>query len=459
MHAGTNERESIVNFDALRRLSSRLTLVAFAAISSVILGSCGGGGATSNNEQNGALTILPSAASLYAGVAYSFQIAGGRPPYLLSSSEPILLPVPQQVTGHSFQVVPNNPGVIDPNLPPGAVPIRSVIITVRDSFGAVISTPSANGITVGQNFLTGYGVTYTSLCGSGEACSGADVLVRMLAVTNSGLYGNRPFQWCVVRGSFQFVTPEVPSNQPESLVNCYNTVSDHTGVVTARFRVPTSAAPQIATLRLTDVGTGAYVDEAFRITAGTISGNLTVLPNDITFTGPRAGVCGTGSADVTVFDGEAPYTATSASPSITVTPTTSGSSPAKFTISATNPTVCVDKVTVLIQDKAGRRATVTVTTAEGSSTPPDLTVVPASANLNLTCGFSTSVTAVGGAGALSAFSNNQAVTAFVTGNTVTITRVLHDPPATTWPTTATVTVTDGTTIQPVAVSGVPAFCP
>ena len=90
MDAGANERESIVNFDALRRLSTRLTLAAVAVISSVILGSCGGGGAATNNEQNGALTLLPSAASLYAGVPYSFQIAGGRPPYLLSSSEPVL---------------------------------------------------------------------------------------------------------------------------------------------------------------------------------------------------------------------------------------------------------------------------------------------------------------------------------------------------------------------------------
>src|SRR5260221_863916 len=187
MTAGANERESTVNFDALRRLSSRLTLAAVAVASSVILGSCGGGGAASSNELNGTLTILPSAASLYAGVAYTFTIAGGRKPYLLSSSEPVLLPVPAQVDGNTFQVVANNPGVIDANLPPGSVPIRSVIITWRDSFGSVISTPAQNGITVAQNFLTGYGAIFVSTCNNGNACAGSDTIVQIQAVTNGSL--------------------------------------------------------------------------------------------------------------------------------------------------------------------------------------------------------------------------------------------------------------------------------
>jgi len=36
---------------------------------------------------------------------------GGRTPYSVTSSDPTLLPVPPIVNGHSFQVVPNNPGV------------------------------------------------------------------------------------------------------------------------------------------------------------------------------------------------------------------------------------------------------------------------------------------------------------------------------------------------------------
>lgn len=449
-----------MNFDALRRLSSRLTLAAVAVMSSVILGSCGGGGAATNNEQNGALTLLPSAISMYAGVAYTFQIAGGRPPYLLSSSEPVLLPVPARVEGHSFQLVANNPGVIDANLPPGALPIRSVVLTVRDAFGNVVSTPTQNGVTVGQNFLTGYGLQATSLCGSGDACAGADTVVRMQAVTNGSLYGNRAFRWCVVRGNFQFVIPEIPSNQPETLVNCFDTTSDHQGVATARLRVPAGAAAQTASLRLIDVPTGAYVDEVFTITAGTISGNLTVLPNDFTFTGPRQGVCGTGNADFLVFDGQPPYMAVSSNPNVVVTPSTTNANPGRFTIQVSNSAVCMDNVSVVVTDAANRRATVTVSTEEGSTAPPALSVSPSTVSLGDICGLSASVTAVGGSGSFSANSTHPRVGVSVVGNTVTITRLRPDPlPLIAYPTTGTVSITDGSTVATVTVNGVAQICP
>ena len=449
-----------MNFNALRRVQARLTLAASAVVASVILGSCGGGGAATTNELNGSLTLLPQAASLYAGVGYSFQIAGGRAPYLLSSSEPVLLPVPSKVDGHSFSVVPNQPGVVDAGLPVGALPIRSVVITVRDAFGVTFSTPQTNGITVAQNFLTGYGVVITSTCSSGQACSGADAIVRLQAVTNGSLYGNRALRFCVVRGNYQFVVPEIPSNLPAQLVNCVDTTSDHTGTALARIRVPAGAGPQIATLRVIDVATGVYADEAFTITSGTISGSLTALPNDFTFTGPRAGVCGTGSGDFIVFDGTPPYTAASSSPSITVTPTSTGANPARFTVTATNPLVCVDNATVVVTDAANRRVTVTVSTEEGSATSPALVVSPTTVTLNDTCNYSTSVTAIGGTGSISANSSHPRVSAVVSGNIVTITRVGSDPlPLINYPTTGTVTITDGTTAQNVTVNAIRASCP
>jgi hypothetical protein len=449
-----------VKFDALRRVSARVTLAASAIVSSVILGSCGGGGAASTPEVNGGVSILPAAASLYAGVGYTFQVVGGRAPYLLSSSEPVLLPVPAKIEGHTFSVVPNQPGVIDAGLPPGSLPIRSVVITVRDSFGVTISTPTTNGITVGQNFLTGYGVTITSTCTSGSACAGADAIVSMQAVTNGSLYGNRALRFCVVRGNYQFVVPEIPSNQPAQLVNCVNTTSDHAGNAIARIRVPANAGPEIATLRVIDVATGVYTDEVFTITAGTVSGSLTALPNDFTFTGPLQGVCGTGSGDFIVFDGTPPYTAVSSSPNIQVTPTSTGANPARFTITANNPLACVDNATVVVTDAANRRATVTVSTEEGSGTLPPLIVSPTTVTLNDTCNYSTSVTAVGGTGGISASSSHPRVTATVSGQTVTITRIAPDPlPLINYPMTGTVTITDGSTVSSVTVNGIRASCP
>jgi hypothetical protein len=442
-------------------MSSRLVVAVFAIVASVIVGSCGGGGAKTTPELNGDLSIIPTQGTLYAGIVYTFQIIGGRPPFVLGSSEPVLLPVPARVESSSFQVVPANPGVVDTGLGPEALQGRSVILTVRDSLGREIQTSSTGGIFVARNFLTGYGVFFTSNC-AGQACSGSETLVRMSAIINGLLYSNRQYRFCVVRGNFQFVVPETPSNNSAVLANCVDTPTDHTGTATVRLRVPADATTQLGTLRVIDVATGVYVDEVFTITQGAITGALTVLPNSFTFTGSRVGVCGTGSADFIVFDGDPPYTAVASNPNITVTPTTNSSNPARFTVTAFNPNVCLE-TTIVVTDRNQRRATVTVTTEEGSATLPPLVVAPTTVNLNDTCGFSTSVTAVGGVGPISANSTHPRVSAVVSGNTVTITRLAPDPASppgpSFYPTTGTVTITDGATIQSVAVSNIRQFCP
>jgi hypothetical protein len=372
--------------------------------------------------------------------------------------------VPARVEGHSFQVVANNPGVVDLGQDPNQVPSRSVIITVRDGFGTVISTPSTNGVSVVQNFLTAYGVTFLSNCDkSAAACAGQDSIVRLRAVTNGGLYGNRSFRFCVVRGSFSFVSPEIPSNLPETLSNCFDAVSDHNGNVTARIRVPSGAQTQLATIRVIDVATGAFVDQLFTITAAvTPVTNLTILPNDFQFTGPRQGVCGTGTGSFLVFDGTPPYTSFSSDPNVTVTPASTTSDPGQFTVIANNAAVCVSNATIVITDSASpsRRATVTVSTSEGSSTPPAMTVSPTTVSLGDICGLSVSVSVVGGSGIYAANSTHPRVTAAISGNTVTITRALHDPvPLVAYPNSGTVTVTDGTTLTNVTVNSIAQICP
>jgi hypothetical protein len=204
------------------------------------------------------------------------------------------------------------------------------------------------------------------------------------------------------------------------------------------------------------------VDEVFTITQGIISGQLTILPNSFTFTGPLQGVCGTGSADFIVFDGDPPYTAVSSNPNVSVTPTTNSANPARFTVSAFNPNVCVD-TSIIVTDREQRRGTVSVKTEEGSKTLPALAVSPTTVSLNDTCGFSSSVTAVGGVGPLSVNSSHPRVSATLSGNTVTITRLTPDPASppgpSFYPTTATVSITDGATISSVTVNDVRQFCP
>jgi hypothetical protein len=458
--------EYTVNFAALRHKSSRFALACVAFVSSVMLGSCGGGGATQQPEQVGSLTLLPATATLYAGVVYTFQIVGGQRPYLLSSSEPTVLPVPDRVDGNSFQVVPNNPAVVDTGTggDTGILPQRTVIITVRDALGnQVITASGTTGIRVAQNFLTGYGVTFTSNCGqNAQGCAGQDSIVTLIATSNGVLYGNRQVRFCVVRGQFQFVVPESPSNPTQTLTDCVTTMTDHQGVAIARIRVPSNANTQLATLRVIDVATGVFADQVFTIEGTDINAQpITILPNSFTFTGPRQGVCGTGSGDFLVFDGDTPYTAISSDPNVQVFPSTTSAQPGRFTVTASNPFVCVTNATIVVTDAAGRRATVTVNTAEGTAQLPALAVSPTTVSLNDTCGFTTSVTAVGGTGPLSVNSTHPRVSAVISGNTVTITRLRPDPapPPAFYPTSAVVSVTDGSTIQNVTVNNVATFCP
>src|SRR6185369_1602028 len=127
---------------------------AFVVLSSVLLSSCGGGGAANPAPVGGPPQILPDPATFYGGVEYTVTIAGGRPPYFLGSSEPSLLSVPQTTSSNFINVTPANPGVYDSGLAPEDLPVRSVTLTMRDSVG---STASTQGVKVGINFMTGYG--------------------------------------------------------------------------------------------------------------------------------------------------------------------------------------------------------------------------------------------------------------------------------------------------------------
>lgn len=441
-----------MKFHSLR--SSLLTLLAFGLAG--LLSSCGGGGAASV-PTGGAVQLLPSTGTFYAGIPVTFQIAGGRTPYFLSSSEPLLLPVPEQISGNSFTTVPSNPGVIDAGLPPEALAVRTVNITVRDSTGASITT---TGIQVAQNFLTGYGVVFSPVSCPGsqsgtaspvaQACRGGTTAVRMQAVFNGNLIGNRVFRFEVLRGNFTLRNPATGQASNTITVN-----SDHTGTVIGLIEIAANTGAGLGVLRVIDVATGVYADTVFVISGQSTSQLLSATPNTFTFTGPLTTVCGTGTADFIVFDGTAPYTAVSSFPSIVVTPTQSNTNPGRFTLTATNPNTCISNGTVVITDALGGRTTVTVNTEPGNiAPPPPIALAVGPTALTLGCGQSGSVTVIGGTGGFAATSTSAAVTAVVGGNSVTITRANTG----TSPTSVGIGITDGRTVATVTVT-VPATCP
>lgn len=449
---------------------------------SLLLGSCGGGGAASPGPIGGPPQIQPASGTFYAGVEYTITIAGGRPPYTLSSSEPSLLAVPAVLDGNFFTVIPNNPGVVDTGLPPGSLPTRSVQITMRDSVG---STAATAGLSVAQNFMTGYGVSFTNNCTVGAggatvaACASGETALQLSATINGNLNGLRTYRFEVVRGPFYWVFPN-----GQIAGNTVTVTTDHEGDAHAIFRVNPNVGTQLAVFRVVDVATGASTTHLFTITGVPLGGELEAIPDSFTFTGPNTAQCGTGVGDFLVFDGTPPYTAVSTSPQVMVTafdpntglpvtPAVSYTQPGRFTVSATNPFVCVADANIVVTDATNARVTVTVTTEAGSAAPPPAPVQVTPGTLTLACGTSGSVSILGGASGgtttTSVFSVSSAdprISAVVSGRTVTVGREAIDPPGTPVsptpgipnPITFSVTVTDGTTSTTIGIAA-PSNCP
>jgi hypothetical protein len=445
-----NKGDSNVKTRSLSSLAGAL----FALATAVVLSSCGGGGASGGTANLGGLiSISPATGTVYAGVPFPLQITGGRRPYVLSSDQPGILPLPASLDANSVDLVAANPGVVDSGLTPGELQVRTVNITARSGDGQLATAQ----VKVAQNFLTGYGVVFTPVtCPianalGAQACAGGESAVQFSAVFNGSLHGNQQFKLKVIKGPFQFIFPQGGTGD-EVVVQ-----SDHSGEVHAIIQSTAGVQTQLAVLRLTEVATGVNTDFVFTITGKANNGVLTAIPASVTFTGNLTTDCGTGSSSFFVFDGSPPFTALSSNPSINVNGT-STSNPGVFTVSVGLTAPPCPTGTIVVTDSSGARTTVDVKSVAGSATPPaPPTFVVAPTSITLACGASGSVSAVGGSGSYSTTSTNSAVTAVVSGNTITITRA-GPAGAGTGTMTSTVAVTDGSAIKTVDVTS-PATCP
>jgi hypothetical protein len=439
--------------------------IALLCLASAFLGACGGGGATATNiNGNGVdLDMIPGdTTNLYAGVPATFTIVGGRPPYVVSSSDVTILPINATISGQTFTIVPSNPGVVDVGLDPTEVPRRTVSIFVHDSGSGIGGTEPAKTIVrvynVLQNFLTGYGVGYNSTCAAagtttaGQACSGQESVATFSPITSGILSGDRAMRVERLTGDYDFVVEG--TGQLQSTLNF---TTNHNGVGIARIRVRVGAVTQIATYRLIDVATTLSTIQQFVITGTPPPGTLTLIPSTLSFTGSSTTRCGTGSADVLIYDGKPPFLVQNTSPNLSVSPTVVTTLGSGFTVTAFNSSICLTGATVVVTDAEGRRATVTVTTAAGTAAPPVLSVSPSTVTLTCAANVAT-VAVVGGTGSNSAVSSSPRVTASVSGSSMQITRLLGDGATGPFPTTVTVSVTDGATIATVTVTS-PASCP
>ena len=363
-------------------LRTSLAGSAFAFLAAVLLSSCGGGGAASNGT-GGNLVFEPVNATFYAGVPATMSIAGGRWPYRLSSSDPGIFPVPSEISANSFTVIPSNPGVFDSTT--GAIPgTQAVTVTVIDAENNFQRTQS---LQIAQNFLTGYGLQYSSNCAVASggltpppACTGGETRVTLTPTFNGALVGNRTLKIETERGPITWLFPN-----GQVAGNTITLTTDHEGKALAIFRVDAGVETQFAVFRVTDVETGVSSEQSFIITGVPIATDLTIIPNQFNFAGPLTTTCGTGSAQFLVFDGVPPYKAVSSFGQVVVNPSESDEQPGKFSFNVSDPNICLDKATIIVTDSRLARGTVEITTKAGTGVPPPTPIRAIPTSITLHC--------------------------------------------------------------------------
>ena len=377
-------------FGNLNTLAKRAATAALFGSMTALLVSCGGSGVdTGGPLNNGLLSILPSNATFYANVPATLTVAGGTGPYFITSSEPAVMPLNFMLNGNTFTTVPNQPAVVNgfsvdivvttKQIDSLSVPFRTVTVTARDSKGIEIK-----GVyDVLQNFLTGYynfTITSTAACGAGplanEACAGSDSLLTFLPVSGGLRLPNKLIRFTANYGPFAFILDSTGITGPT-----VTATSDEQGAVTARIRVTANTQTQYGQFRMTDVVTGAYRDVTFVIrNANGANVPLSVLPDTVTLGGATKAACGTGSVNVFVFGGLPPYTASTSFPNqIRITPTSVAKSGDAFTVTAFDPTTCLNPGTVVFTDTLGAFTSMKVTTTVGTADPVlPLSVAPSS---------------------------------------------------------------------------------
>ena len=453
MPAGHDKGEAIVKFHSLR---TSLAGSAFALIAALLLASCGGGGGATNNT-GGALVLQPLTSTWYAGVPNTLLIAGGRRPYRLQSSDPGILPMPTGgINDNSVTVIPNNPGVIDDTVQAGQLPVRTVTVVAIDAENIQQQVQ----ISVAQNFLTGYGLKFTSNCAvaaggtSGPpACAGGETLVTLTPTFNGALVGFKTLKIETIRGPITWLFPD-----GQVAGNTITLTTDHEGKAHAIFRAEPGVGTQFVVFRVTEPDTGVSVEEAVVLTGTPIAAELSIIPDTFTFTGPDTATCGTGSAQFLVFDGVPPYKAVSSFANVTVSPAESDDQPGKFTFNAGDPSTCLTDATIIVTDSRLARGTVKITTATGSATPPPAPIRAVPSSITLTCAAPTqTVLVVGGSATATINANTADAKLTATGGTGNV-MITFNPPAGPGLTTdvppnqtGTVTVSDGTSTATITV--------
>jgi len=278
-------------------------LAGFAALVGVLaLSACGGGSGAPNNPYApgpatpGPLTILPNAATAYAGIPMTLTVSGGTPPYRAFSSDPAVLPVTQSVPGDSVLLLATNVGADS-----------VVTITVQDSAGN--AAPSTVTVKASPLLANGIVITPNGDCavGASTLCSGGTgTATVVVAGPGGGGIPGRVVRFEVIFGAYQLQT----SNPALPLASTVNMTTDSSGTAAVGLAVNANAPTQIASIRATDVASGNQLTGQFLIQQVTDGSQiLSVIPTGTTtIDGPSPTECSTGVSVVYhIYGGTPPY--------------------------------------------------------------------------------------------------------------------------------------------------------
>jgi hypothetical protein len=363
-----------------------LVTVALLALLALVAG-CGGGGAKDPFASTPlpALVVNPGSLNVYSGTPAVVTITSGVGPFQVFTSDAVVLPVTQVVSGAAITLVANS-------VPSDA----AVTLTVQDAAGqrtavSVVVKPSpliGTLSVVPTSNTTCSGVT-NNVIDKAAICSGESGLASVVLRSNAvSALPNRQVRFDVVQGAYNFVTNQAGTTFAKTIT----VVTDQNGKADAVIRTDAAASSQAALIRVTDVTSGNRVDGSFTIVQAIDGrGVLSVVPTAWEVTGYFKDECPGGSVDYLIYGGQAPYTVTNSLPSrvalsangvSSVTSVIVPEAGGRFSASSVYTQGCVAfEATFVIADATGRIVNATYKVTPGTRdrvatkvTPSDISV-------------------------------------------------------------------------------------
>ena len=379
-----------------------LATVALFSITAFIAG-CGGGGATDPFAVPPAvvippLVVTPSVLNIYAGTPVAITINSGVGPFQVFTSDSVVLPVTQVVSGAAVTLTASNvavDAVVTVTIRDAASQSVTVAVTVKASplLGALSITPTSNTTCAGAT---------ASVLDKAAICSGESGLASItVRSTNTAVLPNRQVRFDVVQGNYSFLINQAGS----VLAKTYTLTTDQNGKADVVIRTDPGVPSGAALIRVTDLTSGNRVDSAFTIVQSTNgTSTLSVVPPSYSGGGGFTQQCVSLSGDYVIYGGTAPYTVTNGLPNSGTL--TSGASTGqvivvtsqggifRFTSNAVADGCGGFIAPLTIADATGRITTVNFTVTAGTTARAPAVLSPTSVSFVANQGGSSAVPAI-----------------------------------------------------------------